>query len=41
MIPDTLSNNKLNPVVTELLTRARKLKISFVFFTQLIQKFLD
>ena len=31
---DMLSNKKLNPVVTELFIRGRKLKISFVFITQ-------
>ena len=34
MIADTLSNEKLNPVVTELIIRGRKLNISFVFITQ-------
>ena len=29
-----LSNKKLNPVVTELFIRARKLNISLVFITQ-------
>ena len=34
MIPDMLSNKKLNPIVTELFIRGRKLKISFIFITQ-------
>ena len=34
MIADMISNNKLNPVVTELFIRARKLNISIVFITQ-------
>ena len=34
MIADMLSNKKLNPVVTELFIRVRKLKISLVFITQ-------
>ena len=34
MIPDMLSNKKLNPVVTELFIRRRKLKISFILITQ-------
>ena len=34
MISDMLSNKKLNPIVTELLIRGRKLNISFVFITQ-------
>ena len=34
MIADMLSNKKLNPIVTELSIRGRKLNISFVFFTQ-------
>ena len=29
-----LSNKKLNPIVTELFTRGRKLNISFVFIMQ-------
>ena len=33
MIPDMLSNKKLNPIVTELFIRGRKLKISLVFIT--------
>ena len=34
MIADILSNKKLNPIVTELLIRGRKLNISLVFITQ-------
>ena len=34
MIADMLSNNKFNPVVTELFIRVRKLNISNVFITQ-------
>ena len=34
MIADTINNKKLNPVVTELFIRDRKLHISFVFITQ-------
>ena len=34
MIPHLLSNKKLNPIVTELFTRGRKLNISLVFITQ-------
>ena len=34
MIADMLSNKKLNPIVTELFTRGRKLNISFVFIMQ-------
>ena len=34
MIADMLSNKKLNPIVTELFIRGRKLIISFVFNTQ-------
>ena len=34
MIADMLSNKNLNPTVTELFTRGRKLNISFVFITQ-------
>ena len=34
MIADMLSNKKLNPIVTELFTRGRKLRISRVFVTQ-------
>ena len=34
MIGDMLSNKKLNPIVTELFIRRRKLNISLVFITQ-------
>ena len=34
MIADMISNNKLNPVVTELFIRGRKLNISIVFIKQ-------
>ena len=34
MIADLLNNKKLNPVITELLIKARKLNISLVFITQ-------
>ena len=34
MIADMISNNKLNPLVTELFIRGRKLNISIVFITQ-------
>ena len=34
MIADMINNNKLNPVVTELLIRGRKLNISIVFITK-------
>ena len=34
MIADMISNNKLNPIVTELFIRGRKLNISIVFITQ-------
>ena len=34
MIADMINNKKLNPVVTELFIRDRKLNISFVFITQ-------
>ena len=33
MIPDMLSNKKLNPIVTELFIRVRKVNISLVFIT--------
>ena len=35
MIADMLTNKKLNPIVTELFIRGRKLNISLVFITQL------
>ena len=44
MIVDIFSNKKLNPVVTELFIRGRKLKISYVLLHNLIlvcQKILD
>ena len=34
MIADMINNKKLNPVVTELFIRGRKLNISFIFITQ-------
>ena len=34
MIADMINNNELNPVVTELFVRGRKLNISIVFITQ-------
>ena len=34
MIADMINNKKLNPVVTELFVRGRKLNISFIFITQ-------
>ena len=34
MIGDVLSNKQINPVVTELFIRGRKLNISLVFVTQ-------
>ena len=34
MIADMLSNKKLNPIVTELIIRGRKLNIFLVFTTQ-------
>ena len=34
MIADMISNNKLNPIGTELFVRGRKLNISIVFITQ-------
>ena len=34
MIADMINNNKLNPIVTELFIRSRKLNISIVFITQ-------
>ena len=44
MIADMLNKKKLNPVVTELFIRGRKLNISFVIITQsylLFEKILD
>ena len=34
MIADMINNKKLNPVVTELFIRGRKINISLVFITQ-------
>ena len=34
LIADMINNKKLNPIVTELFTRGRKLNISIVFITQ-------
>ena len=34
MMADILSNRKINPIVTELFIRSRKLNISIVFFTE-------
>ena len=34
MIADMHSNKKLNPIITELFIRGRKLNISLVFITQ-------
>ena len=34
MIADKINNKKLNPIVTELFVRVRKLNISIVFITQ-------
>ena len=34
MIADMINNKKLNPIVTELLIRGRKLNISIVFITK-------
>ena len=39
MIADMISNNKLNPIVTELFIRGRKLNISIAFITQYILKY--
>ena len=44
MITDMLNNKKLNPIVTELFTRRRKLNISLVFIAQsyfAVPKILD
>ena len=40
MIADMINNKKLNPVVTELFVRGRKLKISFIFIQSHILKYL-
>ena len=34
MIPEMINNKRLNPVMTELFIRGRKLGISIVFITQ-------
>ena len=34
MIADMLSNKKINPIVTELIFRGRKLNICLIFITQ-------
>ena len=34
MIADMINNKKVNPIVTELFIRARKLNISIIFITQ-------
>ena len=34
MVADMINNKKLNPIVTELFIRGRKLNISIVFITQ-------
>ena len=44
MIADMINNKKLNPVVTELFIRGRKINISIVFITQSyfkVSKMLD
>ena len=44
MIAEILSNKKLNPIVTELFIRGRKLNISLVFITKFyfaVPKILD
>ena len=44
MIADMINNNKLNPIVTELFIRGRKLNIFIAFITQSYlkcQKMLD
>ena len=44
MITDTIGNQKLNPIVTELFVRGRKLNNSFAFITQsylAVPKILD
>ena len=40
MIADMIKNKKVNPIVTELFIRGRKLNISVVFVSQLYQSFL-
>ena len=39
MIADMINNKKVNPVVTKLVIRLRKLNISIVFITQFILKY--
>ena len=39
MIADMINNNKLNPIVTELFIRGRKLNISIVFITHILSYF--
>ena len=34
MIADMINNSKLNPILTELFIRGRKLNISIIFITQ-------
>ena len=41
MIADMINNKKLNPIVTELFIRGRKLNISIVFITQSYFKMSD
>ena len=44
MIADMLSNDKINPIVTELIVRGRKLNFSLLFITLSyfgVQKILD
>ena len=41
MIADMINNKKLNPIVTELFIRGRKLNISVVFITQSYFKMSD
>ena len=38
MIADMINNKKLNPIVTELFIRGRKINISLVFITQSVFK---
>ena len=38
MNADMLSNKKVNPIVTELFIRGRKVNISIAFITQYLQK---
>ena len=39
MIADMINNEKINPIVTELFIRGRKINISIVFITQSHFKF--